>query len=66
MATLNQLQKQLQDLQIAYAEKHLTTNEYCETYLSISKKIKAFNIEVLDYVSNMNEAQNEDRILGNI
>ena len=41
MTTLSQLQKQLQDLRIAYAEKLLTTNEYCETYLAISKKIKA-------------------------
>jgi hypothetical protein len=37
-----------------------------ETYLSISKKINAFDTEVLDYVNNMNEAQNEDRFLGNI
>ena len=41
MKTLSQLQKQLQDLRIAYAEKLLTTNEYCEIYLTISKKIKA-------------------------
>ena len=37
-----------------------------ETYLSISKKIKAFDTEVLNYINNMNEAQNEDRFLGNI
>lgn len=41
MTTLTQLEKQLQDLRIAFAQKLLTTNEYCETYLSISKKIKA-------------------------
>lgn len=66
MTTLSQLQKQLQDLRIAYAEKLLTTNEYCEIYLTISKKIKAFDTEVLDYVNNMNDAQLEDRLLGNI
>jgi hypothetical protein len=41
MTTLIQLQKELQDLRSAYAEKLLTTNEYCEMYLAISKKIKA-------------------------
>jgi hypothetical protein len=41
MTTLTQLEKQLQDLRIAFAQKLLTTNEYCETYLAISKKIKA-------------------------
>ena len=41
MKTLKQLQRQLQDLRIAYSQKLLTTNEYCETYLAISKKIKA-------------------------
>jgi hypothetical protein len=66
MKTLSQLEKQLQDLKISFAQKNLTTNEYCETYLLISKKIKAFDTEVLDYVNNMNEAQNEDRFLGNI
>ena len=29
MTTLNQLEKQLQDLRIAFAQKLLTTNEYC-------------------------------------
>jgi hypothetical protein len=66
MTTLDQLKKQLEVLKSAFAHKLLTTNEYCETYLAISKKIKAFDTEVLDYVSNMNEAQNEDRLLGNI
>jgi hypothetical protein len=66
MKTLSQLEKQLQDLRISFAQNLLTTNEYCETYLLISKKINAFNTEVLDYINNMNEAQNEDRFLGNI
>lgn len=66
MTTLDQLKKQLEVLKSAFAHKLLTTNECCETYLAISKKIKAFDAEVLDYVSNMNEAQNEDRLLGNI
>jgi hypothetical protein len=66
MKTLSQLEKQLQDLRIAFAQKLLTTNEYCETYLAISKKIQSFDTEALDYVYNMNEAQIEDRLLGNI
>ena len=66
MTTLDQLKKQLEVLKSAFSHKLLTTNEYSETYLAISNKIKALDTEVLDYVSNMNEAQNEDRLLGNI
>jgi hypothetical protein len=40
MKTLNELQKELQDLKIAYSNKYLTTNEYCIRYLTISNKIK--------------------------
>jgi hypothetical protein len=43
MKTLNELQNELQDLKIAYSNKYLTTNEYCEMYLAISKKIKLTN-----------------------
>ena len=35
-----QLLKELEDLKIAFSKKYLTTNEYCELYLSLSKKIK--------------------------
>jgi hypothetical protein len=40
MKTLNELQKELQDLKIAYSNKYLNTNEYCVRYLTISNKIK--------------------------
>jgi len=40
MKTLNELQKELQDLKLAYSNKYLTTNEYCSIYYEISKQIK--------------------------
>lgn len=43
MKILNELQKELQNLKIAYSNKYLTTNEYCQMYLAISKKIKLVN-----------------------
>jgi len=41
MKNLIQLEKELQDLRVAFAQKLISTNEYCELYLTISKKIKA-------------------------
>jgi hypothetical protein len=41
MKNLIQLEKELQDLKIAFSQNLLTTNEYCEIYLVISKKIQS-------------------------
>ena len=43
MKNLKELLQELEDLKIAYLRKFLTTNEYCEMYLEISKKIERLN-----------------------
>jgi hypothetical protein len=40
MKTLNELQKELEDLKLAFKMKYLSVNEYSSAYLNISKKIK--------------------------
>jgi hypothetical protein len=39
MTNLNELLRELDELKMAYSNGYLTINEYCETYLVISKKI---------------------------
>ena len=45
---LKQLQE-LQDLKVAYQNKLLTTNEYCETYNAINKKVQNQLIDLIIY-----------------
>lgn len=41
---LEQLKQELEQLEKAYKNKLLSTNEYCDIYHAISKKIKSLSI----------------------